>query len=151
MQVRHWRTVFCVIALTLLPSVAAAQGLRITGRVQGSQGEPTPGAAVVLQGMGIGADIGANGRYTITVPEARVQGQSVTIVARAIGFTAVTRTIVLTGTAMTQDFSLVSAPLRLSEVVVTGSGTETTREKLGNVINTVERCPGGASVASQTS
>ncbi len=147
MQVRHWRTVFCVIALTLLPGVAAAQGLRITGRVQGSQGEPTPGAAVVLQGMGIGADIGANGRYTITVPEARVQGQSVTIVARAIGFTAVTRTIVLTGTAMTQDFSLVSAPLRLSEVVVTGSGTETTREKLGNVINTVS----GAQVAQVAS
>ena len=137
MQLRQWRTVFSVIAMALLPGVAAAQELHITGRVQGSQGEPTPGAAVVLQGMGIGTDVGADGHYTIVVPAARVQGQTVTITARAIGFTAVSRSIVLTGSQMTQDFALVSAPLRLSEVVVTGSGTETTREKLGNVINTV--------------
>lgn len=137
MRMQHWRTVLLAMALAIVPAVASAQGLRISGRVQGSQGEPTPGAAVALSGMGIGATVGPDGRYTIEVPQGRVSGQTVTITARAIGFTAVSRSIVLTGTEMTQNFSLVSAPLKLTEIVVTGSGTETTREKLGNVVNTV--------------
>ncbi|MHB1863540.1 MAG: SusC/RagA family TonB-linked outer membrane protein [Gemmatimonadaceae bacterium] len=147
MRMQHWRIVLGAMAMAILPGVAAAQGLRITGRVQGSAGEPTPGAAVALEGLGIGATVGPDGRYSITVPEARVNGQTVTITARAIGFTALTRRIVLTGSEMTQDFALVSAPLRLSEIVVTGSGTETTREKLGNVVNTVS----GAAIARSAS
>jgi len=39
---------------------------------------------------------------------------------------------------ITQDFVLAANPLRLNEVVVTGAGTETTRGKLGNVVNTVD-------------
>src|SRR5690606_31470440 len=47
-------------------------------------------------------------------------------------------TLALTGGTHTHDFTLVANPLRLGEVVVTGQGLTTTREKLGNVINTVD-------------
>src|SRR5678815_3355697 len=46
--------------------------------------------------------------------------------------------ITLSGDAITKDFSLAANPLRLGEVVVTGSGTSTTVEKLGNPINSVK-------------
>jgi TonB-dependent SusC/RagA subfamily outer membrane receptor len=72
-----------------------------------------------------------------TVPAARVQGQSVTIRARLIGYKAATERLTLTGGSLTQNFTLTSNPLRLGEVVITGAGTATQTEKLGSVRNAV--------------
>ncbi|HEX6632209.1 MAG TPA: SusC/RagA family TonB-linked outer membrane protein, partial [Gemmatimonadaceae bacterium] len=77
-------------------------------------------------------------RYTFTVPAARVSGQTVTVTARLVGYLPASAQITLRGGAITQDFTLSANPLRLGEVVVTGAGTQTTRERLGNVINTVD-------------
>lgn len=88
--------------------------------------------------LGVGTQTGSDGRYSLTVPAARVTNQSATIAVRAIGFKQATATITLRSGNIAQDFTLESNPLRLGEVVVTGAGTTTTNEKLGNTVNSVK-------------
>ena len=110
----------------------------ITGRVTNEAGAPLPLASVYIETLGVGAQTAEDGRYTLTVPAARVHGQQVSLGVRAIGFRNTSSLITLTGTSLTKDFTLAANPLRLGEVVVTGSGTSTTVEKLGNTINSVK-------------
>ncbi|HEY0971914.1 MAG TPA: SusC/RagA family TonB-linked outer membrane protein [Gemmatimonadales bacterium] len=122
-----------------LPAVAHAQeAATITGRVTSTTGAPVPAASVFIQDLGVGAQTTAAGTYSFTVPAARVQGQAATLTARAVGYTQATAQITLRGGTITQDFALAANPLRLGEIVVTGAGTQTTRERLGNVINSVD-------------
>jgi TonB-linked SusC/RagA family outer membrane protein len=102
-------------------------------------GSPVIGASVFLEGMQIGAQTTDDGRYTVLVPAARATGQTATLSVRSIGYRPVSQTVTLANGAMiTRDFMLAVNPLRLGEVVVTGAGTTSTRERLGSVINTVD-------------
>ena len=123
-----------------VPAAVFAQqtGTTIVGQVTTGNGVPLQAAAVVVQGMGLGGATHDNGRYTIVVSASRSMGQQVTLTARLIGYAPKSVQVTLTPGTITQNFSLASNPLRLGEVVVTGAGTSTTREKLGNVINSVD-------------
>ncbi len=121
-----------------LPVIASAQEARVTGRVTNEAAVPIAGVTVRISTMGLGAITGNDGRYSFFVPAARVSGQSVVIAARLLGYTERTATITLRPGTITQDFTLVTAPTRLSQVVVTGEGTSTTREHLTTTINTVD-------------
>ncbi|HKO15557.1 MAG TPA: SusC/RagA family TonB-linked outer membrane protein, partial [Gemmatimonadaceae bacterium] len=79
-----------------------------------------------------------DGTYSFVVPAARLTGQTVTLSVRRVGFTPASASIVLRAGSITENFQLTQSALRLSEVVVTGAGTSQTRERLGNVINTVD-------------
>ncbi len=127
-------------ALLAAASVAAAQGgTTISGRVTTDQGAPLPGANVFLQGLNIGAQTNESGNYSFVVSGARANGQTATLTARVIGYASKSVAVTLTGgTTITQNFTLASNPLRLGEVVVTGAGTSTTRERLTTTINTVD-------------
>jgi outer membrane receptor protein involved in Fe transport len=116
----------------------AQQETRITGRVTNEAQTPVVGASVSVAGLRTGALSGPDGRYNFTIPAALVHGQVVALTARLIGFSAQTRQVALRSGTQTEDFMLVANALRLNEVVVTGAGTVTTREKLGNVINSVD-------------
>src|SRR5688572_18331769 len=122
-----------------LPALAQ-ESVTITGRVTaGESGTPLAGVSIYLLSSRIGAQTDADGRYTFAVPGARATGQVDTITARRIGFQNINRPITLTaGARITEDFVLANNPLMLGEVVVTGAGTATTRERLGNVINSVD-------------
>jgi TonB-linked SusC/RagA family outer membrane protein len=123
--------------MLLLPAAATAQGgATVSGRVTNEAGAPVPGAAVLIEGTGMGTMANDAGRYNLVVPPARAQGQQVTITARSLGYRNVSATIALTG-AVVQNFTLATNPLRLGEVIVTGAGTTSTVEKLGNTVNTV--------------
>ena len=122
----------------LVPAALFAQGTNISGRVVGASGEPLPSASVYIQGMGAGTTTDANGSYSFTVPSARVQGQTATLTARRIGYTQQNVPVTLTPGDITHDFALGLNPFQLGEVVVTGAGTTTTAEKLGNVRNSVD-------------
>src|SRR5688572_22501723 len=127
------------VALLLLPAWAGAQeAASITGTVRSEAGVPLALATISIEGLGLGATSRDDGTYTITVPAARITSAPVTITARLIGYTPRSAQVALRAGTITQDFALAANPLRLSEVVVTGAGTETTREKLGTVINTVD-------------
>ena len=116
----------------------AQQAVTITGRVTNDAGAPLSLASVYIEALGLGPQTAEDGRYQLTVPAARVTGQQVSLGVRAIGFRNTSALITLTGGSLSRDFTLTANPLRLGEVVVTGSGTSTTVEKLGNTINSVK-------------
>ena len=119
------------------PHAAAQEQTTITGTVRSEAGAPLPQATVVIEGMGIGVTTRENGEYTLVVPAARAQGQDVTVTARLIGYRARSVQVTLRPGAITQDFALTTNPMQLGEVVITGAGTATEVEKLGNVRNNV--------------
>src|SRR2546430_15117387 len=57
--------------------------------------------------------------------------------ARRLGYKSQSAQVTLTAGGVTHDFVLAANPLQLGEVVVTGAGTSTSAEKLGNVRNNV--------------
>src|SRR2546427_12197476 len=87
--------------------------------------------------MGLGSLSKDDGRYTIVVPGARVSGQTVTIVARRLGYKSQSAHVTLSAGGVTHDFVLAANPLQLGEVVVTGAGTTSEAGKLGNGRNNV--------------
>src|SRR5687768_1692628 len=130
-QVRRWFAL--AAAVVLLPAWAMAQDpAAITGRVTNSAGEPLSSANVTIAQLNIVAYTSPGGSYRLVVPGARAQDQEVVLSARLIGYRAQSSTIRLTpGANLVQNFALAPDPLRLSEVVVTGAGTETIVERLG--------------------
>src|SRR6476659_8785307 len=121
-------------------SAALAQsGATVTGRVTSDAGVPLGGAAVFIAGTNIGAQTNDDGSYSFIVPSSRATGGTATLTARVIGYTARSVQIALTpGSNINQNFALPVNPFHLGEVVVTGAGTTTTRERLGVTINRVD-------------
>lgn len=105
--------------------VAAPRGRSVTGVVtDASTGAPVGGATVSVRGAGRGALTDSAGRYVITdVGEgARV------LDARSIGYRPRSADVsVRTDSAARADLSLERSSLALSEIVVTGAGTEPPR------------------------
>ena len=90
MQERGWRRHFITLVLAVaalaFPRLAAAQTGKITGVVtDAGTGQPIEGAQVFIQGTGLGAVTGANGRYFILA----VQPGVYTVTARRIGYQSV--------------------------------------------------------------
>ena len=139
MQLTRSRLVPIVLSAFLaLPALLAAQEpVTITGKVTSDAGQPLGQVEVAIPTMGLGSLSKDDGRYTIVVPGARVSGQTVSLVARRLGYKSATAQVTLTPGGVTHDFTLVANPLQLGEVVVTGAGTATSTEKLGSVRNSV--------------
>ena len=108
---------------------AQAQNAVITGQVQSDQGEILEAVNVFITELNISVGTNSAGRYTITVPGERVNGQTVQVRARFFGFVPAAQPLVLTAGNHTINFALRRDVNRLSEVVVTGmtSGTEQTK------------------------
>src|SRR5438105_3537154 len=140
---RQWSRVLVIAgalaaAFAAHPAVVRAQSAAtITGRVTGEAGQPLVAASVFIPTLNYGTTTRTDGTYSFTVPASRVNGQTVQLTARVVGYRAETVTITLRGGTITQNFTLATAPAQLSAVVVTGAGTVSTRERLGNVINSV--------------
>lgn len=129
---RQWIVVFGL--LVSLPTWAVGQDQQpatVSGRVVSIGGGPLGLADVRIPALGVGARTEENGNYAIVVPGAKVSGQRVTIVARMLGYKALTVEITLQPGSITQDFTLQADPLRLDEVIVMGAGTEQIVERLG--------------------
>jgi TonB-linked SusC/RagA family outer membrane protein len=125
-------------ALAVSPAVARGQeGTTITGRVSSETGVPLGYANVLIEQLGVGAFTRVDGRYSIALPAARVLGQAVALSVRLIGYKGASAQITLSPGTITQDFTLAANPLQLGEIVVTGAGTATEAQKLGNVRNSV--------------
>jgi TonB-linked SusC/RagA family outer membrane protein len=117
--------------------VVAQDPATVTGTVTASTAGPLGNVSVAIASLGVGSVTREDGRYSFVVPSARVQGQQVELTARLIGYRAQTVTITLRPGTVTQDFVLEPNPLQLGEIVITGAGTATEVEKLGNVRNNV--------------
>jgi len=130
---RPFGWVLFAAALALFPArLVAQEPVTITGKVTGATGEGLRDVNITIFELGIGVWTSADGTYRLNVPGARASGQQVRVTARLIGFRAQSNTITLApGATLEQNFQLAADPLRLEEIVVTGAGTETRRERLG--------------------
>ena len=82
-----------VAALLALGTARAQAQATITGKVLDKNGQPLGGAQVIIRELAsFGATTGSAGTYTITVPEDRAKGQSVTLTARYLGKAPQTKT-----------------------------------------------------------
>jgi TonB-linked SusC/RagA family outer membrane protein len=132
------RTVLATVCVCALATPLAAQEpSTVTGRVRAAGGAPLAGATVSIPQLSLSATSREDGRYAIVVPSALASRQNLVIIARRVGYKPQSAPLVLAAGGATHDFVLDDNPLQLGEVVITGLGTTTEAEKLGNVRNTV--------------
>ena len=133
MQSHLWRQFVRVgAAIALIPAVAVAQqATTVTGRVTTETGTPLQGVSVTIPSLSLGSYTNQDGRYTFSVSAARSTGQAVTLVARRIGYVPKTTTVTLSGSSISQDFSLVAAPTQLTGVLVSALGVAREKSQLG--------------------
>jgi len=131
-RLRRWLTV--VLAFVGVPATVFAQGATISGKITDDNQVPLVGANVTIDALSISIGSNTAGQYTITIPGARVSGQSAVIRVRAIGYTPQTRTITITAGASTQNFALSVDVNKLNQVVITGVTAGTEQRKLPFVV-----------------
>ena len=129
---------FAVLIVSAVRAAAAQDAATVTGRVTNESAQPLAGAQVFIPGMGIGSVARDNGMYSFIVPAARMTSQPVTVTARLVGYRSQSATVTLRSGTITQNFTLTTAPVSLSAVVVTGAGTSTVREHLTTAINSID-------------
>mgnify|MGYP002777751892 CR=1 FL=1 len=122
-----YSTLLGVLLLAVLAAqYAHAQDRRITGRVTASgDGQPVPGASVLLKGTAAGAVTDANGNYAINARSAND-----VLVITSVGFQ---KQEIAIGSRSTIDVTLTEEIGTLSEVVVTGYGTQRKKDITGAV------------------
>ncbi len=138
LHIRRW-PILIGLALALPAPALAQEGITVAGQVVTEEGHPISSATVQIVSLGLGSVTRTDGHYTLVIPANRVQpGETVTLTARAINYKPQTASIVVTAGENTHDFLLTVNPLQLGELVVTGLGTTSEVEKIGNVRNNVD-------------
>jgi TonB-linked SusC/RagA family outer membrane protein len=124
-------------------AAAQAQNATIQGKVTTDQGRPIEGANVFVTELGLSVGSNAAGNYILTVPGARVRGQTVMVRVRSIGQRPDSKAIVLRPGVITQNFEMAQDVNRLSEVVVTGvtGATEQTKTPFSITRVTADQMP----------
>ena len=116
LAIRRYLSVFLVFASTL----ALAQGKVVTGKVTSTDDNSAiPGANVLEKGTSNGTVTDANGVFRISV------GDNATLVFSFVGLTTQEAVV---GSRSTIDIGLLSDVTALSEIVVTGYGTQEKKE-----------------------
>src|SRR3989454_5677312 len=116
-----WYGLAVTAALWLAGAARAnAQDAVLKGRVISDRGEPVAGANVFIEELRLAINSANDGRYALTVPSARVRGQTLFLRARGIGFKPGSKQITLAAGEQTVDFTLVYDVNLLQAVVVTG-------------------------------
>lgn len=107
------------------PGMEHQADFTVSGRITEENGTAVPGANVLLKGTTTGTTSDADGRYSLTLPDDRG-----TLVFSFIGFA--TQEVEISGRSVI-DVTLISDEVSLSEIVVTGYGTQSKREITGAV------------------
>lgn len=128
----------CWCLLLLLPGVAAAQYVTISGSVTDTDGEALIGANVFIEKLVLGGSTDIDGRYSFEVPSSRV-GQSFSLKAGYIGFSPQNQLITIEEGNTTVDFVLDADLFDLDEVVVTGVAEATPQKKLAFTVDRVSK------------
>jgi iron complex outermembrane receptor protein len=102
-----------------IPALALAQTGRISGVVTDASKNPVSGAQVIVTGVGLSAESGADGKYTVT----GVPAGTYAVQVYRLGFKSKTTTGVTVVSAQTASlsFSLEAAAVQLGGVVVSAS------------------------------
>jgi TonB-dependent SusC/RagA subfamily outer membrane receptor len=127
------RLLFVLLSFLATPLLASAQ-LTVAGRISDPDGRGIAGAQVLIEGTTIGTAADNDGTYRLVVPVPRA---GMILLVRALGYRPVRQALAQTAGSVTQDFRLTRDVLRLGEVVVTSSRSETERSTLGATVATV--------------
>lgn len=124
----------CVLTLLLigvLPGTAQAQ-FTVEGIVtDATNGDPIPGANVLIVGSTVGVATNADGAYEI-----EVAGQEATLQFSFVGYQTAERSV--TPETGTLDVSLEPDVANLEEVVITGLATSVKRKNLANAVTKID-------------
>lgn len=113
-----------LLVLLCVPALWA-QDRRLSGKITGAAGTGIPGVNVLVQGTNRGTTTDAAGEYVIMVPPGSRE-----LVFSSVGYQ---RASVAIGARTTVDLNLQEDVGNLSEVVVTGYGSQTKRDITGAV------------------
>ncbi len=119
-----------LILMLSVPQFVMAQSATITGQVTDTDGVPLPGATVSIMALNMGTATDVEGNYSLNVPERLVDGRTVQMSARFVGYATAQQAVTLTAGTQTVNFQLGADLLNLDEVVVTGTGTATSRRRV---------------------
>lgn len=133
-QSRFFQRVVLTVLLLLSVSTAFAQNLTVTGKVVDANGDPLPGAGILIEGTTRGTIATADGSFTFSVPV------NTRLTASFIGFNPQTLEIGTTNPSPV-TFTLTENTSLLDEVVVTALGITREKKTLGYAIQEVK---GGA-------
>ncbi|PSQ85149.1 MAG: hypothetical protein BRD30_10970 [Bacteroidetes bacterium QH_2_63_10] len=96
-------------ALLAAGPVLAQQTATLTGSVEDAEGNPLPGANVVLTGTDFGTAVGTDGSYTID----GIEPGTYTVQVTFVGYTTIEEEISFDpGAQVTRNFSMERAPLQ---------------------------------------
>jgi TonB-linked SusC/RagA family outer membrane protein len=98
----------------------AQQGAVISGKVTNPQGQAIEGASVLITSLNVGSGTTTTGAYTFRVANSNVTGRSLSITARRIGYSPITKQVTLVSGSQTVNFVLSQDVTRLNEIVTTG-------------------------------
>ena len=120
------------LSLFLVSAMAFAQGRKVSGIVtSGEDGEPIPGATVLVKGTSVGTATDIDGKYSLTIP-----ADGSVLVFSFIGTTTQEINI---GQQSVVDVVLQPDVQSLSEVVITGAaGIESRRVEMGYNATSIE-------------
>ncbi|QHV95196.1 SusC/RagA family TonB-linked outer membrane protein [Spirosoma endbachense] len=123
------RLLFC-LGLTVLAAASGvlAQGLTVSGRVTGPDGNALPGVSVILKNTQRGTTTNAEGRYSF--PNVSTENGAAVLTFSFIGYVSQDVTV---GNRSTIDLTLQSDDRSLNEVVVVGYGTQRKIETTGAI------------------
>ncbi|MGM9753511.1 MAG: SusC/RagA family TonB-linked outer membrane protein, partial [Candidatus Cryptobacteroides sp.] len=108
----------------------SAQNVKISGTVTDSEGLPIPGAAVLIEGTGIGTVTDSDGKYMVTARS----GDELRLVYSCVGMQ--TLIVPVLGRAVI-DVTMTEDAIGLSQAVVTASGLTRSEKALGYASTTV--------------
>ncbi|TXE12426.1 SusC/RagA family TonB-linked outer membrane protein [Algoriphagus aquimarinus] len=120
------------LSLFLVSAVAFAQERKVTGIVSsGEDGEPIPGATVLVKGTSVGAATDIDGKYSLTIP---TEGKVL-----VFSFIGTNTQEIQIGQQSVIDVVLQPDVQSLSEVVITGAaGIESRRIEMGYNATSIE-------------
>ncbi|TZF83092.1 TonB-dependent receptor [Pedobacter sp. BS3] len=113
----------------LITAVYAQSTIKVTGTVTDSKGEPLPGVSIKVKGTPAGTSTNANGKYTITVPDAKS-----VLTFTYVGFVTKEESV---GSRTVINIKLSENVSDLDEVVVTGYGSAVRKRDLTGAIASV--------------
>jgi TonB-linked SusC/RagA family outer membrane protein len=115
----------------------AVADVTVSGRVTQASGEGLPGVTVLVKGTTIGTSTGADGSFSLSVPEGSV------LVFSSVGFTR--QEVAVTGASSNLAVVLKDDQQALNEIVVVGYGTQSRQELTTSVASVnaaaIERQP----------
>jgi TonB-dependent starch-binding outer membrane protein SusC len=136
-MVRRMPLFAVALAALLLPMELLAQSAVVTGTVRNQSLAPVRGAAVNIPALNLSTVTNDAGFYRIVVPEARVEGQQITVTAGLIGYRSTEQTVTLSPGTIRLDLTLVEQAIALDEILVTGTAGRQARRAQSAVVASI--------------